>query len=230
MGAQMSLDLQAERLYEQIELVRGPGNRATGRLCIMSLVAYLAGEKDNDNPRNASRVIRQFAIQLNDKSPTALRQELKPFAPRIIGTNDAYDLERASLIHKVLTEEVWPQVERENAVLRNDVRAQRTLRRFFFIAKKYDSSPKIAARFQIFRAAHARGDHLAVATIAGELLASLVQRTPTQRWYWAKSLELLDRLCDVGSDQRTTRALLHGATSPLRRSRIGETADGLPPA
>ena len=130
----MSLDLQAERLYQQIELVRGPGRRATGHLCIMSLVAYLAGERDNDQPNTASPFIRQFAIQLNDKSPTALRQELKPFAPGIIGTNDGYDFERAELVHKVMTEEVWPQVERDNAVRPNNVRAQPTLGRFLFFA------------------------------------------------------------------------------------------------
>jgi hypothetical protein len=221
----MPLDLQAERLYEQIELVRGRGSRLMGRLCIMSLVAYLAGERDSDQPNTASQFIRQFAIQLNDKSPTAIRQELKPFAPRIIGTNDPYDFERAELVHKVMTEEVWPQVERDNAVRRNNVRVQPTLRHFFFFAKRQcGSSPRIMARFQIFRAAHARGDNLAVATIAGELLASLVQRAPTQRWYWAKSLELLDRLCDVGSDQRTSRAPFHGGASALHRSRTGEAA------
>lgn len=219
----MSLDLQAERLYEQIELVRGPGNRQIGRLCIMSLVAYLAGERDSDQPNTASPFIRLFAIQLNDKSPTAFRQELKPFAPRIIGTNDGYDFERASLVYKFMTEEVWPQVERDNAVRRNDVRAQPTLRRFFFFAKwQCDSSGRNMAHYQMFRAAHARGDYLAVATIAGQLLASLAQRTPTQRWYWAKSLELLDRLCDVGPDQWTSRALFQNrnGTAPLAK-RLG---------
>jgi len=94
----MSVNLEAERLYDQVELVRGTGSRNRGQLCIMSFVAYLAGERHTDHPRTASPFIRKFAIPLNDGVPTALCQDLKPFAPRIIGTNDGHDLKRAAVM------------------------------------------------------------------------------------------------------------------------------------
>jgi hypothetical protein len=37
----MSVNLRAERLYDQVELVRGIGSRNRGQLCIISFVAYL---------------------------------------------------------------------------------------------------------------------------------------------------------------------------------------------
>ena len=48
----MSVNLAVERLYEEVELVRGTGNRHRGELCIMSFVAYLAGEPHTDSPSN----------------------------------------------------------------------------------------------------------------------------------------------------------------------------------
>ena len=203
----MSINLQTERLYEQIELVRGGGTRTTGRLCIMSLVAYLADERDNDRPNTASQFIREFAIQLNDGSPTDLRQELKPFAPQIIGTNDGYDFERAALAYQVIMEEVWPRAERDAVVVREVVGYGTGIKGLLnFAAGLYRSvlRASFAARFRALRAAHERGDCLLIGTLAGQLLVALVQRAPTQPWYWAKSLELLDRLCDVGADQRTS--------------------------
>src|SRR6266568_1215300 len=75
--AEMSVNLQAERLYDQVELVRGAGSRNRGQLCIMSFVAYLGGERHTDHPRTASSFIHDFAIPLNDGISTALRQQLK---------------------------------------------------------------------------------------------------------------------------------------------------------
>jgi hypothetical protein len=57
----------------------------------MSFVACLAGEKESDAPRCASPVIRAFAILINEQMPREVRQRLKPFAPRIVGTKDGLD-------------------------------------------------------------------------------------------------------------------------------------------
>jgi hypothetical protein len=206
----MCVDLRTERLYEQVELVRGAGSRTSGGLCIMSLVAYLAGECESDRPQTASPFVRQFAIQLNDGSSTDLRQDLKPFAPRIIGTNDGRDLERAALVHKVITEEVWPRAERDGLVGQRDASRKAWVKRLFHCADhRDDTRPNVMARFHDFRTAHEQGKCLRLGMLAGDLLVSLVKKAPTRRWYWAKSLELLDRLCEVGSDPRRSRMVSH---------------------
>jgi len=204
----MSLDLQGERLYQQVDLVRGVGNPLRGELCIMSLVAYLANEQHTDRPRTASSFVRNFAIQLNDGAPTALRQDLKPFAPRIIGTNDGHDLQRASLAYRVITEEVWPRAERDAVVVLDDVvhePCEKGLWSFATSLRRRSAKPNITACFHALCDAHERGDCLAIGALAGQLLVELVQRVPTlQQWYWAKALELLDRLCDLGCDERAS--------------------------
>ena len=87
----MTVDERMEQVYQQIELVRGVGDRRRAKLCIMSFVALLAGESHTDSPDTASAVLRRFAITINDEMPADMRQRLKPFAPRIIGTRDQWD-------------------------------------------------------------------------------------------------------------------------------------------
>jgi hypothetical protein len=219
----MSVDLQEEHLYEQVYLVRGAGSRLRGELCIMSLVAYLADERHTDRPQTASSFVRNFAIQLNDGAPATLRQDLKPFAPRIIGTNDGHDLQRASLAYQVITEEVWPRAERDAVILPEDVAHETCIKGLWSFAaslRRRSARLGIAARFQALRAAHDKGDCLTIGTLAGQLLVGLVQRAPThQRWYWAKALELLDRLCDVGCDERASTMGFSSRSGSLGRNR-----------
>jgi hypothetical protein len=174
----------------------------------MSLVAYLADEQHTDRPRTASSFVRNFAIQLNDGAPTALRQDLKPFAPRIIGTSDGRDLERASLAYRVITGEVWPRAERDAVIGWEDVIHEPRIKGLWSFAgslRRRNAKPSLTARFHVLRDAHKRGDCIAIGTLAGQLLVELVQRVPTLRqWYWAKALELLDRLCDLGCDERVS--------------------------
>ena len=51
----MDLDPRPQRAFERVELVKrsicDPGE---GRVCLMSLVAFLAGELHSDAPRRAS--------------------------------------------------------------------------------------------------------------------------------------------------------------------------------
>ena len=106
----MHLDLRLERALERVELVTGVGTRDTGRMCVMSLVACLAGEEHTDSPTCASALVRAFAIPLNDNMPHAVRQRLKPFAPRILGTQDGQDSVRAELLRRALLEEILPRL------------------------------------------------------------------------------------------------------------------------
>lgn len=73
----MLMNSRFEEFYSQVELVRGAGDRRRAQLCVMSFVAFLAGENHSDNPVTASPFIRRFAITINDAVPTPLRQDLK---------------------------------------------------------------------------------------------------------------------------------------------------------
>src|SRR4029453_19226537 len=57
-------------------------------LCAMEWVAYLAGEKHSDYPSCVDLALRGFAIGLNDNLPDDLRQQLRPYLVRMIGTAD----------------------------------------------------------------------------------------------------------------------------------------------
>jgi len=203
----MSVNLKAERLYDQIELVRGVGSRNRGQLCIMSFVAYLAGERHTDHPRTASLFIHDFAIPLNDGIPTALRQDLKPFAPRIIGTNDGHDLKRAAVLSQMIAE-VLPRAMCDFVHNLEDSRhGLGNTALFSFASGWHNSGPtgSIAYRIRAVCDANEQGQCLLLATRAGQLFVALVRCAPSpaaQRWYWAKALELLDRLCDVGADHQ----------------------------
>lgn len=207
----MSVNLHAEHLYDQIELVRGTGNRNKGQLCIMSFVAYLAGERHTDRPHTASRFIRNFAIQLNDGVSLEFRHDLKPFAPRIIGTNDGHDLKRGEVTFDVVMGELLPRAlcdfEAGRESVLGDLRHP-TLLNILARQGETRASDGIASHFRAIRDEHDRRECLAIATRVGQLLVTLVECAPTadaQRWYWAKALDLLDRLCDVGADQRAAR-------------------------
>ncbi len=78
-------------------------------MCLMSLVAFLAGEPHSDAPGCASPVIQAFAVAVNDHMPRAARQRLKPFAPRIIGTDDGFDRLRTAVLRQALAEEIPPE-------------------------------------------------------------------------------------------------------------------------
>jgi hypothetical protein len=71
----MELDLRLQRALDGVELVSGTiGNPSDGRMCLMSLVAFLAGEDHTDSPHCASPLIQAFAIRINDNMPYKARQ------------------------------------------------------------------------------------------------------------------------------------------------------------
>src|SRR5215203_6042989 len=103
----MDFDLRLQRAFDKVELVGGSiGDPGQGRMCLMSFVAFLAGEPHSDSPGCASPLIQTFAVLVNDHMPRAARQRLKPFAPRIIGTRDGLDGVRAAILLHALAEGV----------------------------------------------------------------------------------------------------------------------------
>ena len=79
---------QVETLFRQLDLVPRMGERRESELCVMSLVALLAGERHSDRPATACPVIAAYAIKVNDTVDCDTRQGLKLMATRIMGTND----------------------------------------------------------------------------------------------------------------------------------------------
>ena len=200
----MTVDARWESLYQQVELVRGVGNRKRGKMCIMSFVAFLAGEDHSDNPTTASPLIRQFAMTINDEMPDHIRQRLKSFAPRILGTRDGCDRARVWLLIEVSSNELLPQIAAEfGAAETRDgctPRGYQTNRKAMTLPQLHEQAVKLVSY------GSDPGNmppYEEAATAVARLIAHCgrIARTPRQRdWYWVKAIELLDRLCDVSAD------------------------------
>jgi len=199
----MTVDARWESLYQQVELVRGVGDRKRARMCIMSFAAFLAGEDHSDNPTTASPLIRQFAMTINDNMPDYMRQRLKSFAPRILGTRDGRDRARAKALIEALRNELLPRIVAEfgSAATRDGClpRGYQTHRKAMTLPQLHEQTVRL-----ISYASDAGNvppcDE--VATAVARLIAHCgrIARMPEQRdWYWVKAIELLDRLCDIGA-------------------------------
>lgn len=198
----MHLDLRLERALERVELVTGVGTRDTGRMCVMSLVACLAGEEHTDSPACASPLIRAFAIPLNDNMPHAIRQRLKPFAPRILGTQDGQDGLRAELLRRALAEEILPRLGgRASQPARRFAGPFRWLWSLLGVRRlereaawMMDRAVALADGADMVRAVAAAG-------AVGRLLARAAREAPDAREadrLWDLAVGLLDRLCEIG--------------------------------
>lgn len=201
----MALDIRLERALERVELVTGVGTRDTGRMCVMSLVACLAGEEHTDSPGCASPLIRAFAIPLNDNMPHAVRQRLKPFAPRILGTQDGQDAQRAELLRKALAEEILPTLSgktpppaRRFAGPLWRLWSMLGMRRLEREAEwMMDRAVALADGADMARAVAAAG-------AVGRLLARAAREASDPREadrLWDMAIGLLDRLCEAGGER-----------------------------
>jgi hypothetical protein len=191
----MTLDPMMEAKLARVELVAGIGNRESGRLCVMSLVAWLAGEAHGDSPACASPLIRAFAIPLNDNMPPAVRQRLKPFAPRIIGTADGRDAARAALLRDMMAGEVLPRIG-----TRLDGRGWwRRVRAIIGRRRLEREALALLARAGSLRDAGDLACAAAAAGATGRLLARAAReaRDPAEaERIWALGISVLDRLCE----------------------------------
>jgi hypothetical protein len=198
----MREDASLEHLLERVTLVRGAGDRGDGRLCVMSLAALIAGERHTDAPHAVSPLIRRFAIAINDGLPDADRQRLKLFAPRMVGTNDAHDKDRARLILSILTSEIVPALKAEDAD-------------HWATASGDTHDPSAALDDLIGRTLQqARkavvGKHVGeIADCASSLLTTCAKSAPStaiRARCWSRSIDLLDRICSVGDENRPSLA------------------------
>jgi len=197
----MTIDGKAERLFFQVELVQGRGDRDRGKLCIMSLVALLAGEAHTDAPATASAVIREFAMTINDSIPDSLRPRLKPFAPRIINTRDGLDIARANLLIDAALTDLLPSISADlssaSAGILGAVSALLNGRALMPLVELQRRILSLASEISETQ------DNRASAKLAYAVaqLICFCGRTAKVRarreGYWLKAIDLLDRICDI---------------------------------
>lgn len=218
-------DFDAQRLYDAVDLVNRVGDRSQRELCVMSLVALMAGERHSDRPDCACPVITAYAIKLNDALDDATRQRLKPFAPRIIGTRDGYAEERAQFIVSTILHDVVPRLLDERHAVPSALAATMRLnvaeaprdavRRIGTAIRQATRSGALAhgraGDLRYLLRAYARQSHELVATAAVVMLANCARLTSNpndSQWFWNFATDLLDRTCDVGiSGIRSTAAI-----------------------
>jgi hypothetical protein len=199
------LRLQQQRVLDRFELVGGIGEPSEGTACIMSLVAQLAGEGHTDRPRCASPLVREFAIPVNDRMPREARQRLKPFAPRMVGTNDGLDRARAEILRRALAETILPRASGECRARTPGWAASRLaapVRRLRIRLLRGTLLRRIGRLLEEAEAGRGRGQEAELAGAAGHLLALCARDAWDEReaeWYWNQAIGLLDRLCEVGA-------------------------------
>ena len=226
----MDLDHRLQRAFDRVELVGGTiGDPGDGRMCLMSLVAFLAGEPHSHSPGCASPVVQAFAVAANDHMPRAARQRLKPFAPRIIGTDDGLDRLRAAVLRQALAEEIPPEAPAGRRPTGQDAPATgrfAKLRRLWRWLRKDE-------RGRLLDRALSRGEGVYLAREAARLIARSARHAADARErerHWDAAIGLLDRLCDVGTPARrgADRACGPGAwhSSRTRSDRARTRATG----
>jgi len=201
----MGQDLRLQRALDRIALVGGIGEPGEGTACLMSLVAQLAGEGRTDRPRCASPLVREFAIPINDGMPREARQRLKPFAPRIVGTDDGLDRARAEVLRRALVETILPRASGEcEAAPPGGPERRRAgpFRRLRIRLLRGALLRRIGRLLEEAEAGRGRGQEAELASAAGHLIALCARDAADAReaeWYWNQAIALLDRLCEVGA-------------------------------
>lgn len=238
----MDPDLKLQqRVLDRFELVSGIGEPDEGTACVMSLAAHLAGEGRTDRPRCASPLIRDFVIPVNDGMPREARRRLKPFVPRLIGTNDGLDRARAEVLRKVLAEVILPRASSERQAPSPGGPAPRLAGLFGHLRIRLLRGALLRHVGRLLAEAEAgrgRGLETELASAAGHLLSSCARDAPDPReaeWYWNQAIGLLDRLCEAGAHEERGAAVgvrAGGATArgePLDAlSGTGESGGGPP--
>ncbi|SEH10213.1 hypothetical protein [Thermoleophilum album] len=80
--------------HQTVRLARGRHERPEQGACVMELASMLAGERFSDKPRAVCPVIGAFLRTYNDLLADEPRQDLYPYAARVVGTNRGKQAER----------------------------------------------------------------------------------------------------------------------------------------
>src|SRR5215213_6653429 len=176
----MDVDRRLERLCERLTLVEGEGNPRHGELCLMSFVALLAGERHTDHPASASPLIRNLAIPVNDAMPRDVRQRLKPFAARIVGTDDGCDRERVEVLRQILAREILPRILRDWGTGQIAERRRLPLGSLFADAVGRDIVARTALLLHQLEGGTPPGHEARIGSAMGEHLALCMREATTQ--------------------------------------------------
>ena len=186
-----------ERLHQDVELVCGTGDRRKLKLCIMSFAALLAGEDHTDRPESVSRLIRSYAVIINDEMPASRRNDLKPFAIRLVGTNDRRDYDRIALLFDIVKGELLPRIE-DDFPARNRTRFQR-----LFGLTEFGNGDMTVGIYQQMLAScglpRSSKEGLLFAAGTAKLLSACgnSKLDIEREWYWSKAIDILDQFCTL---------------------------------
>ncbi len=81
--------------HQTIKLGKGKHQTPEQGACVMELASMLAGEPFSDHPRSASAPVASFLRRYNDLLDERRRQDLYPYAARVVGTVASPDVELA---------------------------------------------------------------------------------------------------------------------------------------
>ena len=176
-----------ERLaqLDGIELLKGAHEDNNGK-CALEAVAWLAGEPHSDHPACVSPVLGDFCRNWNDCLDDTMRQRLKPYLARLIGTagNADNDSRRSWMAMDWLTRECGPAFMDLTPALQPHAATLRVLPE---IVDKSSLRGTSAARAVARDAARA-----AARAAAWRTLAPVVARVQES------AFALLDRMIEVG--------------------------------
>lgn len=80
--------------HQTIRIGRGKHRSPDHGACAMELASMLAGEKFSDSPECVDPVIAAFVRAFNDRLGHRRRQDLRPFAARVVGTHSTRAVQR----------------------------------------------------------------------------------------------------------------------------------------
>jgi len=94
--------------YQTIRLAKGKHQSAEQGACVMELASMLAGESFTDHPQSVSAPIASFLRRYNHVLDDRRRQDLYPYAARVVGTACARDVEFARVRRLMAwADEMW---------------------------------------------------------------------------------------------------------------------------
>ena len=93
---------------ETLMLASGAHDNPESGMCVMEAVAFVAGEPFSDHPKCACPTLGAFLRSWNDSLDEATRQKLKPYIPRLVGTNDGNSERRTWMCVDWLSRECTP--------------------------------------------------------------------------------------------------------------------------
>lgn len=235
---------QVETLFRQLDLVPRVGERRESELCVMSLVALLAGERHTDRPATACPVIASYAIKINDTLDCDARQGLKLLATRIMGTNDGRHAERAWLLARVCVNEIFAYLMEDigapASVIADLPRMPLKIDSSFdfkqlsddlqIVGRHYGMDRSRLADFRYLLRACRRGSTEFVASAAAVTIVDCARLSDIpleENRYWDIAVGMFDQLCDIGLGERVPGRVMEESLMTIGAQARAQTTLGL---